>query len=109
MPIPQSLNHANPPLRRMHQNAPTCSLIWPQAGVKAVLPLYRLRHHPLQTRPPTSLHAAIFANPAPTQTAAAVCVCVCVMLQLWTAQPPPAEWIRQGQPAHSSGMGPTSR
>eukprot|EP00955_Chlamydomonas_euryale_P119198 366577-Chlamydomonas_euryale.AAC.27 len=26
---------------------------------------------------------------------------VCVMLQLWTVQPPPAEWIRWGQPAHT--------
>eukprot|EP00955_Chlamydomonas_euryale_P095536 364943-Chlamydomonas_euryale.AAC.10 len=27
--------------------------------------------------------------------------CVCVKLQLWTAQPPLAEWIRRRQPAHT--------
>eukprot|EP00955_Chlamydomonas_euryale_P074163 361949-Chlamydomonas_euryale.AAC.1 len=32
-------------------------------------------------------------------------VCVCVKLQLWTAQPPLAEWIRRGQPAHTPPPG----
>eukprot|EP00955_Chlamydomonas_euryale_P042682 352398-Chlamydomonas_euryale.AAC.6 len=31
---------------------------------------------------------------------------VCVMLQLWTAQPPPAERIRRVQPAHTSPQRP---
>eukprot|EP00955_Chlamydomonas_euryale_P057515 356798-Chlamydomonas_euryale.AAC.4 len=30
---------------------------------------------------------------------------VCVALQLWTAQPPLAEWIRRGQPAHTPPQG----
>eukprot|EP00955_Chlamydomonas_euryale_P050559 354583-Chlamydomonas_euryale.AAC.1 len=33
-------------------------------------------------------------------------VCVCVVLQLWTAQPPLAEWIRRGQPAHTPPQRP---
>eukprot|EP00955_Chlamydomonas_euryale_P104386 365562-Chlamydomonas_euryale.AAC.11 len=33
------------------------------------------------------------------------CVCMCVNLQLWTAQPPLAEWIRRGQPAHTPPPG----
>eukprot|EP00955_Chlamydomonas_euryale_P064126 358859-Chlamydomonas_euryale.AAC.18 len=32
--------------------------------------------------------------------------CVCVVLQLWTAQPPLAEWIRRGQPAHTPPQRP---
>eukprot|EP00955_Chlamydomonas_euryale_P057520 356800-Chlamydomonas_euryale.AAC.4 len=35
-----------------------------------------------------------------------VCVCVCVVLQLWTGQPPPAEWIRRGQLAHTPPQRP---
>eukprot|EP00955_Chlamydomonas_euryale_P111871 366095-Chlamydomonas_euryale.AAC.16 len=31
---------------------------------------------------------------------------VCVVLQLWTAQPPLAEWIRRGQPAHTPPQRP---
>eukprot|EP00955_Chlamydomonas_euryale_P035675 350197-Chlamydomonas_euryale.AAC.5 len=31
---------------------------------------------------------------------------VCVMSQLWTAQPPPAEWIRRGQSAHTPPQRP---
>eukprot|EP00955_Chlamydomonas_euryale_P048493 353991-Chlamydomonas_euryale.AAC.9 len=33
-------------------------------------------------------------------------MCVCVVLQLWTAQPPLAEWIRRGQPAHTPPQRP---
>eukprot|EP00955_Chlamydomonas_euryale_P065637 359295-Chlamydomonas_euryale.AAC.8 len=33
-------------------------------------------------------------------------VCVRVVLQLWTAQPPLAEWIRRGQPAHTPPQRP---
>eukprot|EP00955_Chlamydomonas_euryale_P035929 350266-Chlamydomonas_euryale.AAC.9 len=28
------------------------------------------------------------------------------MIQPWTAQPPPAEWIRRGQPAHTPPQRP---
>eukprot|EP00955_Chlamydomonas_euryale_P103960 365534-Chlamydomonas_euryale.AAC.20 len=36
-----------------------------------------------------------------------VCMgCVCVVLKLWTAQPPLAEWIRRGQPAHTPPQRP---
>eukprot|EP00955_Chlamydomonas_euryale_P053691 355571-Chlamydomonas_euryale.AAC.4 len=31
---------------------------------------------------------------------------VCVVLQLWTAQPPLAEWIRRDQPAHTPPQRP---
>eukprot|EP00955_Chlamydomonas_euryale_P063925 358814-Chlamydomonas_euryale.AAC.5 len=34
------------------------------------------------------------------------CLGVCVKLQLWTAQPPLAEWIRRGQPAHTPPQRP---
>eukprot|EP00955_Chlamydomonas_euryale_P055073 356027-Chlamydomonas_euryale.AAC.1 len=30
----------------------------------------------------------------------------CVVLQPWTAQPPLAEWIRRGQPAHTPPQRP---
>eukprot|EP00955_Chlamydomonas_euryale_P097630 365087-Chlamydomonas_euryale.AAC.7 len=32
--------------------------------------------------------------------------CVCEKLQLWTAQPPLADWIRRGQPAHTPPQRP---
>eukprot|EP00955_Chlamydomonas_euryale_P070024 360643-Chlamydomonas_euryale.AAC.12 len=32
--------------------------------------------------------------------------CVYVMLQLWILQPPLAEWIRRGQPAHTPPQRP---
>eukprot|EP00955_Chlamydomonas_euryale_P115776 366377-Chlamydomonas_euryale.AAC.8 len=33
---------------------------------------------------------------------------VCAKLQLWTAQPPLAEWIRRGQPVHTPPLRPPS-
>eukprot|EP00955_Chlamydomonas_euryale_P014826 159264-Chlamydomonas_euryale.AAC.1 len=33
-------------------------------------------------------------------------MCVCVKLQLLTALPPLAKWIRRGQPAHTSPQQP---
>eukprot|EP00955_Chlamydomonas_euryale_P060119 357615-Chlamydomonas_euryale.AAC.2 len=39
-------------------------------------------------------------------TVAVMTATVCVVLQLWTAQPPLAEWIRRGQPAHTPPQRP---